>query len=73
MTTTRKESIANADAHLNNAGLPTYSELREALIAIDARINGRWNDPCLIKYGAQPTNTIDAIHDILSSVKIEGF
>lgn len=27
---TRRESIANADARLNNAGLPTYSELREA-------------------------------------------
>lgn len=33
------EAIANADAHLNNAGLPTYSEMVAALRRID-RING---------------------------------
>jgi hypothetical protein len=36
------EAIANADAHLNNVGLPTYTEavktLRLALRAIDSRI-----------------------------------
>ncbi len=29
--TNRIEAIANADAHTNNVGLPTYSELVEAL------------------------------------------
>jgi len=31
MNTTKIEAIADADAHSNNAGLPTYSELVEAL------------------------------------------
>jgi hypothetical protein len=30
----QSEAIANADAHLNNAGLPTYSELLAALQTI---------------------------------------
>lgn len=29
--TARREAIAEADAHTNNAGLPTYSELVDAL------------------------------------------
>lgn len=31
-----REAIANADAHLNNAGLQTYSELRAALAGAHA-------------------------------------
>ncbi|MDN8027947.1 hypothetical protein QZN17_05145 [Burkholderia multivorans] len=30
----KTEAIANADAHLNDAGLPTYSELATALRAM---------------------------------------
>ncbi|MCS6496742.1 hypothetical protein [Burkholderia thailandensis] len=30
----KTEAIANADAHLNDAGLPTYSELAAALRAM---------------------------------------
>lgn len=30
----KTEAIANADAYLNNAGLPTYSELAAALLAM---------------------------------------
>ena len=32
--TDKTEAIANADAHLSNVGLPTYSELLNALRAI---------------------------------------
>ncbi len=32
------EAIANADAHTNNAALPTYSELADALGALAAYI-----------------------------------
>lgn len=31
MSEQKQEAIANADAHLNNAGLPTYTELVELL------------------------------------------
>lgn len=31
MSSPATEAIANADAHLNNAGLATYTEAREAL------------------------------------------
>lgn len=33
------EAIANADAHTSNAGLPTYSELAEALRDAEHRLN----------------------------------
>lgn len=38
MTNTKQEAIANADAILNNVGLPTYTELRKTL--------GRLNRSC---------------------------
>lgn len=39
LTPTEREAIANADAHLTNAGLPSYSDLVALLGAVRAR---RW-------------------------------
>ncbi|MBN3839336.1 hypothetical protein [Burkholderia sp. Ac-20349] len=35
----KTEAIAIADAHLNNAGLPTYSELLAAATAAERKLN----------------------------------
>ena len=41
MTDTQTEAIAQADAHLNNAGLPTYSELAALLRRSDDVMQAR--------------------------------
>ena len=39
MNEAQTEAIAQADAELSNAALPTYSELLDALNRIEARVN----------------------------------
>lgn len=36
-----KEAVANADAHLNNACVPTYTEIVDALVEMDTAL---WSD-----------------------------
>lgn len=40
MSNAKQEAIAQADAHLNNAGLPTYTELRKALERLGSACDG---------------------------------
>ncbi|OXJ32686.1 hypothetical protein CFB82_20090 [Burkholderia sp. HI2714] len=42
----KTEAIANADAYLNNAGLPTYSELGAALDRLVAGVGNKHNGAC---------------------------
>lgn len=37
----QREAIASADAHVANAGLPSYTELRKALQAVCLELNTR--------------------------------
>lgn len=45
MNQAKTEAIAAADAELNNADLPTYSELRDALLTIKANAASVQMDP----------------------------
>jgi len=40
MTNAKQDAIAQADAFLNNVGLPTYTELRKALERLNSSVNG---------------------------------
>lgn len=57
MSTAHDEAIANANAHLNNAGLPTYGELVEALSDISNDMSAR---NCR-EVGIDATMTMDEI------------
>ncbi|MFL7901523.1 hypothetical protein ACJ41P_10350 [Azospirillum argentinense] len=68
--TAKAEAIANANAHLNNAGLPTYDELRAALNAVV----GAWDeyDPRSGKGGPSVSHSINAARAIASATGTEG-
>lgn len=56
--TARTEAIAWADAHLNNAGLPTYSEMLEVMR--DARL-------LMNHHGVAKTRTVQRMDEIFDA------
>ena len=68
MNATSTEAIANADAHLQNANLPTYSELLRALCEAERGLEGRYPWPINSKCSATEARkaTIASIRPVLN-------
>ena len=73
MATTPADRIADADAYLADAGLPTYSELLSALRALDAEAGHTMHKPAGMKaYSAAvvPRSVMDGARKLLARAAI---